>query len=105
MRAAFRLLTILCFAWCALGIAEPAAAHGEGVTAHAHSQSAPDSDDDSDSTGQVALDGHHHCPLAYDLTTGAIAMPASKPGAQIMKSKVVSLASLTHAPPLQPPSA
>lgn len=105
MRAAIRLLTMLCLLWCGLHVAEPAAAHdvsGDTIVALAGAAPADPCDAGSERSAHA---GHHHCPIAPDqrlaATTGAPDFTAGAP----VTSPTAALASLTRAPPLQPPAA
>ena len=105
MRAALRLLTLVCLIWCALGVAEPEAAHADVPGQHqsydaGSSDAAPDETDDS-----TALAGHHHCPVAPILHVPAPTIPATLDAVPLRPCTVAALVSLPRAPPLQPPAA
>ena len=109
MRAAIRLLTLLCLLWCGVHVAEPAAAHGGPVAEHQAVDVGriipgdPRSSDGGLEQGTHAA--HHHCPIAPDQRlAGAPAVP-NPAAATPVAPHAAALASLTRAPPLQPPAA
>ena len=102
MRAAFHLLVLVCLMWCALGIAEPAQAHvGAEDAAVSAGQSSWSLDHES---GEPAAGHHHHCPVAPDVPVGRAQAQAAKYRDPVFAPRFVALASLTRAPPLQPPA-
>jgi len=112
MRAAFHLLVMICLLWCATGVAEPGQAHGGTGASHSATagpildQEAADHDvGDRDGAGDPGQAHHHHCPVAPDQPQSRVEAAWVAPRAPIFDGRTASLASLTRAPPLQPPSA
>lgn len=104
MRAAIRLLTMLCLLWCGLHIAEPAAAHDGPVVEHqAVDTNHPNPSDTTPEQGTHA--SHHHCPIAPDQAWADAAGAPHLVIAAPVAARTTALASLTRAPPLQPPAA
>lgn len=104
MRSAIRLLTMLCLLWCGLHIAEPAAAHGGPVAEHQAVDTAPTNPSDT-TPEQGTHAGHHHCPVAPDQSLADGACATTLTAATPLAPRAAALASLTRAPPLQPPAA
>lgn len=99
---AFRLLTLLCFLWCGLGIAEPAVAHAETAAQH-ETLGAGHWDGES---GDASVEGgHHHCPVAPEPPLGTAPAEPLQVALMLFVPVASRLGSLTHAPPLQPPAA
>lgn len=104
MRAAIRLLTLLCLLWCGVHVAEPAAAHGGPVAEHqAIDAGQPSPSDSVPEQGTHA--GHHHCPIAPDQRLAEAAAAPALGTTRPVAAATDALASLTRAPPLQPPAA
>ncbi|MFS0738210.1 hypothetical protein ABC347_14295 [Sphingomonas sp. 1P06PA] len=102
MRLALHLLTIACLLWCALGIAEPAAAQDHPIAQIELNpvDALPDSGNPNPEPGH-----HQHCPVAPELRGAATPLPALSAAMLTVAPRQRVLASLTHAPPLQPPAA
>lgn len=105
MRTLLHLLTLVCLLWCALGIAEPASAHGHvaGQVDVPDSRSIDAPDADGDAVPDRAF--HQQCPAAPDVPRGALPAPARIAAVSPTPPRHETLTSLTRAPPLQPPSA
>lgn len=104
MRAAFHLLVLLCLIWCALGISEPVEAYAGSPEVMAMAVDHADlSLDHGD--GEQAAGHHHHCPVAPDVLLGSAQPQKTRYRDPVFASRVSALASLTRAPPLQPPAA
>jgi hypothetical protein len=105
MGAALRLLTILALVFCALGIGETDAAHASAPSAQASATAVPDTPPADPGGAIPEAAHHHHCPLAPALPQARTAAhPASAASAPVA-SRIAALASLTRAPPLEPPAA
>lgn len=105
MSRLFRLLTILSLVWCALGVGEPAAAHDDTSAQHITIGAPHAGDTPVDLPPAPESGGHHHCPVAPDLPLVAAAPAIAPVAAMPVAGRSTALASLTRAPPLQPPAA
>jgi hypothetical protein len=106
MRAALHLILILCVLWCALGVAEPAEASTPKDWETVAASSGPVDHGPVDDVVDVQDRAHHHhCPVAPDPAPDQFADPIGPSACAPMQARPVALASLTRAPPLQPPSA
>lgn len=104
MRGAFQLLLICCLIWCALGVTEPAHAYAgsqeQGVSSVAHDDnSMADLSDD-----ELSANHHHHCPVAPAIPWGSASRNPHLLPVPIFTARIAVLASLSRAPPLQPPA-
>lgn len=105
MAAALRILTLICLMWCALGVGEPVAAHGDMSAQHQLAGAMHDSDEPGDTPEAPEPGGHHHCPVAPDLPPLGDAVGVRPVAAAPFADRCGPLASLSRAPPLQPPAA
>ncbi|KRA84271.1 hypothetical protein [Altererythrobacter sp. Root672] len=108
MRRALHLLLLLAVLWCGIHVGEPAMAHDE--TLHHQLAAADDSSRDAggekqDGVFDAAHVGHHHCPMAPACNDGAASSTGLTDGAPVFAAAVAPLASLSQAPPLEPPAA
>lgn len=106
MRRALHLLLALTVLWCGLHVMEPAEAlagpfHADHGTKRA--DAAGDQDEPDHAPARHAC--HHHCPVAPDLRGASEAAPLAPAAPILSVANPAALASLAHAPPLQPPSA
>jgi len=106
MRRALHLLLMIAVFGCGLHIAEPVQAHTERAH-HQLEQSSADhgehGSDDGAANASHAL--HHHCPLGPDQKPAAIACAMMPSCLLPTPTLIADLASLSTAPPLEPPAA
>ncbi len=95
------LILMACVFLCALGLAEPAAAHSPYDREHVVAGATVADGDLSDAN---ALVHHHHCPVAPDLSHGGADERIMLSVAVPVRSPTAPLASLTRAPPVPPPA-
>lgn len=102
MRFLVCLLLAVTMAWCGLHIAEPADLHATPtvVASIDHPSSG-----EHEAPGQPAHASHHHCPVAPDQQVAVGDVTRCQSRMQMFVTAPDRLASLSHAPPLQPPSA
>ncbi len=102
----FSLLLVVCVLWCGVHVAEPVQAHDEAEH-HAFEAGASHADDEPDGThqGGTAHAIQHHCPVAPDQAAATETCAVETAGAAHFTAPVAALASLTRAPPLEPPAA
>jgi hypothetical protein len=108
MRRVLHLLLLMAVLWCGIHVGEPAMAHDQ--TLHHQFESAGDrGHDDAGETQDGALDvahvGHHHCPMAPACDDASAAAIGIGDGAPLLAAIISPLASLSQAPPLEPPAA
>lgn len=102
----FRLLLIACVLVCGAHVAEPVQAHDEA--AHHAFEAGPGHAGDEPADAHENGAAHavqHHCPFAPDQAPAAVARALDPCGLEHFAAPAVALASLTRAPPLEPPAA
>lgn len=106
MRRLLHMLLVVCVLWCGAHVAEPVQAHDEA--AH-HALEAGPAHDDGEAPGTheggAAHAVQHHCPVAPDQAPGAAVCAVDSGGALHFAAPVAALASLSRAPPVEPPAA
>ena len=106
MRRLLHMLLVACVLLCGAHVAEPVQAHDEAVH-HAreagpgHARGEPAGTHE----GGAAHAAQHHCPVAPDQRPAAVARVLEPGEAAHFAAPAAPLASLTRAPPLEPPSA
>ena len=106
MSRLLRLLLIVSVLWCGAHIAEPVQAHD--AAAHRTLGAEPghvDGDPDDTRQGSAEHAIHHHCPVASGHAAAATSCAVESGGAGHFAAPAAELASLTRAPPLEPPAA
>ena len=106
MRRLLHMLLVACVLWCGAHVAEPVQAHDE-ATHHALEAGPAHADDEPSGKheGGAAHATQHHCPVAPDPAPAALPCAIGFDRAAHFSAPVAALASLTRAPPLEPPSA
>ena len=101
MRRALHILLVLSVLWCGLHLTGESGASAATLD---HGLLAEDCGKEGDADSESAAHmGHHHCPLAPDqriASLGAIAPLGAVRGLL----RIAALASLSQAPPLEPPA-
>lgn len=106
MRRLLHMLLVVCVLWCGAHIAEPVQAHDEA--AHHALEAGPghaDEEAPGEHEGGAAHAVQHHCPVAPDQAAAPPACAVDGARAAHFAAPVAALASLTRAPPLEPPAA
>lgn len=106
MRRLLHMLLVVCVLWCGAHLAEPVQAHDEG--AHHALEVGPghaDSEPAGTHEGGAAHAVQHHCPVAPDHEPAAQPCARDTGDAGHFAAPAAPLASLTRAPPLEPPAA
>ena len=106
MRRLLHMLLVVCVLWCGAHIAEPVQAHDEA--AHHALEAGPghaDREPAGTHEGGAAHAIQHHCPVAPDQAPAATACAIENGQPAHFVAPAVPLASLTQAPPLEPPAA
>lgn len=106
MRRFLHLLLFVCVLWCGAHVAEPVQAHDE-ATHHALEAGPGHEDGEAPGTHEsgAAHAVQHHCPVAPEQAQGAAACATERGDAAHFAAPVAPLASLTRAPPVEPPAA
>src|SRR5690606_36119129 len=108
MGRVFHLLLILSVMWCGSHIGEPAepplppAQLAYALDAHLLPSEADRSDDAS---GHADGSDHHHCPVAPGMPAPPACSETQRMDALLFAQREPAMASLSRAPPVQPPSA
>lgn len=108
MRRAIQILVLVAVFLCGAHPGEPAQAHEDPAQHLLHLDShMPDQDGGAgpSDADHVIHAGHQHCPLAADDRDAAHSCEAPPSDAPPFAPPIAPLASLTRAPPLQPPAA
>jgi hypothetical protein len=106
VRRLFRLLLIACVLVCGAHLAEPVQAHDEA--AHHALEAGPGHAGDEPADAHESGAAHavqHHCPVAPDQAFAARVCAADRGETTHFAAPAAALASLTRAPPLEPPAA
>jgi hypothetical protein len=101
-----RLLLVACVLLCGVHVAEPVQAHDE-ATHHALEAGPAHADEEPAGTheGGAAHAVQHHCPVAPDHAPAVMPCAAQAASTAHFAAPVAALASLTRAPPVEPPAA
>src|SRR5262249_26454548 len=105
MRASLHLLLALMVVWCGLHLAGPVEASAGMSHADRSIGAASPGHDHHDGAAKVRAPRPHPCPAAPAVWAAAPAEPVELPAAILFAASATTLASLSPAPPLQPPSA
>jgi hypothetical protein len=108
MRRALHILMLVAVFLCGAHPGEPAQAHEDPAQHILHLDShMPDEDGGTgpSDADHVIHAGHQHCPLAADDRGAPFACEAPRADVPLFAPPVAALASLTRAPPLEPPAA
>jgi hypothetical protein len=106
MRRLLHMLLVVCVLLCGVHVAEPVQAHDEA--AHHALEAGPghaDGEPAGTHEGGAAHAVQHHCPVAPEHVPTAMACAVKVDGAGHFPVPVAALASLSQAPPLEPPAA
>jgi hypothetical protein len=106
MRRLLHMLLVVCVLICGAHVAEPVQAHDEAVH-HARVAGPGHAEGEPAGTheGGAAHAVQHHCPVAPDQGAAAVACVVEPGKAMHFAAPAAPLASLTRAPPVEPPSA
>ena len=107
MRSALHLLILIAVLACGLHFGEAAEGHDRAVFHQATLEadaSAATGEEGDDASGQSAESGHHHCPIAPDMSHGSEPC-AVVPDRMLLAQRVDPLRSRAQAPLVEPPLA